>query len=75
MEIIFGAIVSLIAQLFKKFGKTEEYITLSIVIALALIAAGVYTILTSFGYYESFRNILITAGAFYVFIIKRFKTK
>lgn len=72
MEIILGALVSLVSQTSKKIFGTGEYKTLATVVGLSLASAGVYTLLSSNGYWESVQQVLMTAGAFYAFIIARF---
>jgi len=72
MELILGALVSVVAQVSKKFFGTSEYATLATVAGLSLASAGVYTWLGSSGYWESTQQILITSGAFYAFVIARF---
>lgn len=72
MEIIVGALVSVIAQLTKKY-VPGEWAKMLLVVVLCLAAAGIYTTLTAFGYWQTFATVLITAGAFYAFIIQRFE--
>lgn len=73
MEIIVGALVSLITQVLKQYS-SSTYLTMGIVLVLSLIGAGVYTALVSAGYWQSFANILVLAGAIYTFIIARFES-
>ena len=72
MEIFIGAIVSLIVQLIKKLAGTREWATLGLVVLISLIGALFYDFIQSIGYLESLYKVLVTAGAFYAFIIKRF---
>ena len=73
MEIILGGAVSLLVQYLKtKFG-TSEYKTLAVLVVVSLIAASLYTYLVVAGYWATFANILVLAGAFYTFILARFK--
>jgi hypothetical protein len=73
MEIIIGAIVSLIVQSLKsRFA--SQYATLAILAVLSLAAAGIYTVLLNTGYWEAVYGILVTAGAFYAFVIQRFES-
>jgi hypothetical protein len=74
MEIIVGAVVSLIAQVVKKYFGTNEYTTLAVVLGLAIVGAFAYSVLVSVGYWENFLLVLTSAGAFYTFIIERFKS-
>ncbi len=73
MELILGGIVSLVAQALKKWTGAKEYIALAVVLGLSLLAAVVYTILVSVGYWETVYKVLITAGAFYAFVVRRFE--
>lgn len=75
MEIIIGAVVSILVQWLKnKFG-TDSFWTIGIVAVLSLAAAGIYTFLVAVGYWQEVVAIFITAGAFYTYIIQRFETK
>jgi len=74
MEVIIGAVVSCLVQVVKQYWGTSEYWTLGIVVAFSLVAAGIYTYLVAAGYWQAFAQVLITAGAFYTFIIARFGT-
>lgn len=72
MEIILGVVISGLVQWLKSKFKTGEYLTLLILAGIALLGAGLYTWLSSAGYWEVVYNLLVTAGAFYAFILKRF---
>jgi uncharacterized ion transporter superfamily protein YfcC len=72
MEIFVGAVVSLIVQLIKKLAGTREWVTLGLVLLFSLVGALFLNFIQSIGYLESFYKVLVTAGAFYAFIIKRF---
>lgn len=73
MELIFGVVVSLAAQVSKKILGTGEYQTLATVAVLAIAAAALQVFLVHAGYFDSVKEILLTAGAFYTFILARFK--
>lgn len=74
MDIIIGAIVSLIVQWLKpRVG--GEYATLGLLAVLCLAAAGIYTALVALGYWDAFYRVLVTAGAFYAFVVQRFEGK
>lgn len=73
MEIVVGAAVSLLTQFLKQYS-SNTYLTLGIVLILSLIGAGIYTFLVSAGYWQTFANVLVLAGAFYTFIIARFES-
>jgi hypothetical protein len=42
---------------------------------LSLGAAGLYTALVAAGYWQTVAQVLLTAGAFYAFVIQRFESK
>ena len=72
MELFIGALVSLIVQALK--GKSGgPYWTLGALAVLSLGAAGVYTALVAAGYWETVCQVLVTAGAFYAFVIPGFE--
>ena len=73
MEVILGIGVSLVIQTLKNVLKLGEYGTLAALFVLALAGAGIYTWLVDAGLWESVWQILVTAGAFYSFIIARFE--
>ena len=73
MEIILGAVVSLITQGIKKYFGTSELGSLAAVVIISLIGAGAYYFLANSIYWETLSQIFISAGAFYAFIIKRFQ--
>lgn len=72
MELFLGVIVSIIAQIAKKILGPGEWKSLALVAGLSLGAAAVYQLFTYLGYWELVQQILITAGAFYAFVISRF---
>lgn len=72
MEIIIGAAVSLAIQWLKQWSKSE-WTTLFGVLVLSLAAAAGYTLLVQAGYWQTVAEILITAGAFYSYVIQRFE--
>ena len=74
MEIIIGALVSLIVQGLKQKA-TSQWQTLGVLLLLSVAAAGLYTVFVAGGYWETIANILIVAGAFYAFVIQRFESK
>lgn len=73
MEIIVGAAVSLFVEWLKSKMNLGEYKTLAAVLLVSLVAAAVYTYLVTAGYWQTVANVLVLAGAFYTFIIARFK--
>lgn len=73
MEVIIGAVVSLFVQGVKKYFGTNEWVTLAVVACASLAAAAVYTGLQAYGFWDSFAHILEVAGAFYAFVLLRFK--
>lgn len=74
MEIILGVLISGIVQYVKnKFGTTSMG-TLAILAGISLFGAAMYTWLATTGYWDAVYNIIVTAGAFYTFIIARFES-
>lgn len=74
MELIIGSAISLFIQWLKKSAGLTEYSVLSLLILICLSASAVYTYMVYAGLWETFYTILTTAGAFYAFVIQRFKT-
>lgn len=65
-----GVIVSVVVQLIKiKFGTDRLKTLLSVVVLSLLVGAGSWY-LKNLGLWESFYQVIITAGAVYAFIIK-----
>lgn len=73
MEILIGAVVSLLTQLIKKIAKTNEYITLGLVLALSVSASGIYGILVSIGAWDKVLPILLNSAGIYSLLIRRFQ--
>lgn len=73
MEFILGSAVSLLVQFLKKKLGTAEYGTLAVLLVVSIVAAAVYTSLVRAGLWETVGGILMTAGAFYAFIVARFE--
>ena len=73
MELIIGAFISLLVQALKKQG--SEWHTLAMLAVLCLAASALYTALVAVGYWETVYQVLLTAGAFYAFVIQRFEGK
>jgi hypothetical protein len=67
MEIFLGVVVSTIVQFVKEKTKIPP---LAFVLGLSLVAAVAYSLLSRYGLWESFYQILVTAGAFYALIIR-----
>ena len=74
MEIIIGSVVSLFVEWLKSKSNMGEYQTLGAVLGMSIIGAIVYTFLVEAGYWRAVASILVTAGAFYTFVIARFKS-
>ncbi|RTE90669.1 hypothetical protein [Bradyrhizobium sp. LVM 105] len=74
MELLIGAAVSLIVQGLKQKA-TSQWQTLGILLVLSIATAGLYCTLIAVGYWETIANILVTAGAFYAFVLQRFESK
>lgn len=73
MEVIIGALVSLIVEVLKKQFGTSEYKTLGVLLVISLVAAAAYTYLVTAGYWQTVASVLVLAGAFYTFVLARFK--
>lgn len=73
MEYILGVIVSIIVQGIKKNRALKGVKTLIVVLLISLVASVMYTALNYAGLWETTAQILITAGAFYAFILSRFE--
>lgn len=71
MEYILGVIVSLIVQKTKKYS-VNTYVTLLLISVGASLG---YFLLNQYGYWTTLAQILITAGAFHNFIIRRVEEK
>lgn len=68
-----GVVVSLIVEMIKtKLGGSTSA-TMAVVVILSLLGGVIYTALTYFQLWEAFLGIIISAGAFYAFIIKNIK--
>lgn len=74
MELIIGSAVSLLVEWLKSKMNLGEWRTLGILLAISIVAAAVYTYLSAAGYWKTVGAVLITAGAFYSFVIARFKS-
>lgn len=68
---ITGAVVSLVVQAIKNWGKTSEYATLAIVVVVSLVAGAIYHYLGNTPMWTTFYQILISAGAVYTYLIQR----
>lgn len=73
MELFVGAVVSLVVEWLKSKVNLGEYKTLAVLLAASLVGAGVYTYLVDIGYWPTVANVLVLAGAFYAFVLARFK--
>lgn len=69
-----GIVVSLLVQYIKSLPGFGGIKTLGLLLAISLVASGIYTGLQYTGLWDSVAQILITAGAFYAFILQRFET-
>lgn len=73
MELITGAIVSLIVEVVKKWTGSTEWATLGILAVLSLAAAGVSVALQGTSYWPMVLQTITTAAGFYALIVQRFK--
>lgn len=72
MELIFGAVVSLIVQGLKQYSP-NRYVSLAILLVVSMAAAGVYTALVTFGYWTAVLGIITIASAVYAIFIRAFE--
>lgn len=72
MELIIGAAVSLFIQWLKTRAETTEYMTLFILVLASVFASALYTLLVYTELWPTVYQVLVTAGAFYAFVIQRF---
>jgi hypothetical protein len=75
MEYIIGIAVSLLVQWVKSNTNLGGWKTIGVLLVVSLFGALIYTYLVHLGLWSSVANILVTAGAFYTFIIQRFESK
>jgi len=68
-----GVVVSIIIQLVKTKLKLNAGGVMLFVVIFSLIGGAVYKALLTYGLWESFLSIIVSAGAFYSFIIKNIK--
>ena len=73
MEYILGVVVSLLVQWLKFKFDTRGLTTKVILLLVALASAAVYTQLMKLGLWAPVAQILMTAGAFYAFVITAFE--
>lgn len=74
LALIFGGVVvSLIIEAIKGYFNGSTTATMIAVAVMSLVGGIVYTLLTHYGLWESFIGVLVSAGAFYAFIIKNVK--
>lgn len=73
MEYLLGVIVSLVVQGAKKWGKTDSIITQLILLALAILGAGIYVYLYQTSLWPTFLNVGIAAAAFHNLILRKFE--
>lgn len=75
MELIIGAAVSLFIQWLKSRAGTSEYMTLFILLLASVFVSALYTLLVYADLWPTVYQVLVTAGAFYTFVIQRFEAK
>lgn len=73
MIYIIGIIVSLLTQWLKSAFPTQGWKTMFVLIGVSVFSAVVYTYLVSVGLWDTIVSVLVTAGAFYAFVIQRFE--
>lgn len=71
LALVFGGVaVSLLVQWLKKAFGTAKVGTMTIVVVLALVGGIGFQLLSHYGLWEAFIQVLVSAGAFYAFIVK-----
>ena len=73
MEIAIGVIVSLIVQFLKKMNGTDTMGTMLAVLVISFVGASLFVLVEGTDIWPVMMQIIITAGAFYTYIIKRFE--
>jgi len=73
MELILGSVVSLIVQYIKTKYPSNAAMTMALVLALSVATAGLFHLIVGLGMWEGVKDILITAGAFYAFVLRQFE--
>lgn len=68
-----GVAASLLIQWLKNWMRLGEWGTLFIVLVVSFAVAAIYAVLQGLGLWEPFVGVLMTAGAVYTFIIRRFE--
>lgn len=75
MIYILGIFASLLTQWLKSAFPTSGWKTLVVLLGVSVFSSVVYTYLVSVGLWDSIASVLVTAGAFYAFILQRFEEK
>lgn len=68
-----GVLVSLVVQFIKNKANLNAAGVMLVVAGLSLAGGLAYQALLHYGYWEAFVQVLVSAGAFYAFIIKNVK--
>jgi len=63
----------LFIQSIKGNKRLKGYKTLAVLLIASIVASAIYTTLSYAGLWETVSQVLITAGAFYAFVISRFE--
>lgn len=72
MEYILGIAASLLVQWLKRYSN-NEWATMGILLCVSVALSGLYLAFVAAGYWQTVAQILLTAGAFYAFIVQRFE--
>lgn len=72
MEIVIGALASLVVQFLKTKLGTDTFGTMLAVLMISFVGAAGYVLLVDTAIWPTLLQVIITAGAFYAYIIKRF---
>lgn len=72
MEIIIGAVVSLLVQFLKKDMKSSLAVIATCAV-LSFVSAAIYVYLVDANLWQTVASVFTVAGAFYTFVIARFE--
>ncbi|RKZ11040.1 hypothetical protein DRQ25_00845 [Candidatus Fermentibacteria bacterium] len=73
MEYLIGVVVALIVQVAKKISNTTTFGTYVFLLAMSLVGAGIYYMLSVSAYWEATLQIAAIAAGFHNLVIRRFE--
>ncbi len=71
MEYIIGFVVSVIAQLTKKYIGDNDWLKMAFVFAVSLVAATIYYFVKDTTFWQTLLTIFTTAGATFAYLMRR----